>query len=398
MSFFESVENFPGDPIFGLEAAFAKDTRPKKVNLGVGAYRNAEGRPHVLSAVRKSERIVVDKHLPKEYPPILGSQEYIAASIKLVFGEHSPAIAAEVIAGAQTLGATGALRVGGEFLVNNRISGTIFFPDPTWLNHPPIFRNTNMKLGTYPYFDPLTHQLNFSEISASIKKMPARSTILFQGGCHNPTGKDPTLEQWKEISKLLKKQRVIPFFDFAYQGFGQGLDQDAEAIRLFVEEGHEMLVASSYSKNLGLYGERVGLLSIVCRDKETANSCSSQIQQVIRGSYSMPPLHGQRIVTTLLQDKVLRNEWEQELASMRERVGSMRQALVEKLMIKKKKIDYSFLKTQNGIFSYSMLNPDQVHRLKQEFAIYLPRNGRINVAGLNHHNLDYVVDALISVC
>ncbi|NGX43269.1 MAG: Aspartate aminotransferase [Chlamydiae bacterium] len=396
MSFFKSIEMPPEDPILHLSVMFAGDNRSQKVNLGVGAYKNTEGKPQVLSCVRQAEAIILEKHLNKEYLPIQGNSDYISASLKLVFGENSPELASGRIFGAQTLGGTGALRVGGELLAKNQVSETIFLSDPTWPNHKPIFARAGMKLDTYPYYDERHRSLNYSGMCESIKRMPAGSTIILQPCCQNPTGLDPSMEQWKEISQLVRQKQLIPFFDFAYQGFDQGVEQDAQVVRYFVQEGHEMLVASSFSKNFGLYGERVGMLSVVCADIDTTARVGGQIKQVIRGNYSMPPLQGQRIVTTILQSPELKKEWEHELANMRDRIKEMRSTLLSGLMAKGAS-EFEFLGKQTGMFSYSGLNPDQVHRLQSEHGIYMPGSGRINVAGLNSQNMDYVINSMLAV-
>ncbi|MFQ5729756.1 MAG: aromatic amino acid transaminase, partial [Waddliaceae bacterium] len=316
---------------------------------------------------------------------------------KLIFGEDSEAIASGRIFAAQTLGGTGALRIGGEALVQNQISDTIFLSDPTWPNHKPIFTRAGMKIDTYTYYDARNHSLSFSGICESIKRMQPGHTLLLQPCCHNPTGLAPTFEQWQKLSKLIKQQKIIPFFDMAYQGFDQSLEEDAKVVRFFVEEGHEMLVASSYSKNFGLYGERVGMLSVVTNNQETSNKVGSQIKQVIRGNYSMPPLHGARIVATILQSKELKLEWEHELTNIKERIIEMRKALVSGLQALGADSEYDFLSKQTGMFSYSGLNSDQVHRLQKEYGIYMPKDGRINVAGINAQNLDRIITSILSV-
>ena len=397
MSYLDSLQLMPDDPILNLNVSFAADSRNNKVNLGVGSYKTGEGNPMVLSSVKKAEAILLEKNLNKEYLPIDGLKEFIQEALNVVYGNDFPALKNGEICGVQTIGGTGALRIGSEFLATRNISKTIFVSDPTWPNHKGIFSQVGLKVDVYPYYDQVAHKLDFAGMCESIKHMPKGSIILLHACCHNPTGIDPQFEQWKELSKLIKDQQLIPFFDFAYQGFGQGLEEDAKAVRYFAEQHHEMLVASSFSKNFGLYSERVGLLSIVTPNKETAVRVCSQLKSLIRCSYSTPPSHGVRIVKTILQDPALRKEWEQELANMCERIKEMRKALVGELLTRKNNKDFSFMNRQQGIFSYSGLDQDQVHRLRQENGIYMPSNGRINVAGLNWHNLNYVVDAILSV-
>ena len=249
---------------------------------------------------------------------------------------------------------------------------------------------------TYPYYDLSSHKIDFSALCLTVQTIPAGSAILLQAGCHNPTGMDPTEEQWKELSRLIKKQGIFPLFDFAYQGFGSSVEEDAKAIRLFIKDGHELFVATSYSKNMGLYGERVGVLSCCFSDNKIAANASTHIKQIIRSNYSSPPLHGAQIASIVLQSPELKQEWLKELQSMQERIEAMRLAFIAGLLAKRSPIDFSFMKEQKGMFSYTGLNNDQVKQLKEEHAIYLP-DGRINVAGLNAKNLNSVIDAVLSV-
>lgn len=387
----------PDDPIFGLFAAFNADLRPHKVNLSVGVYKNADGGDQVLSCVKSAEAILSAKKLGKEYPPLLGNPLLINEGLKLVFGDDAPCLAAARVAGAQTLGGTGALRIGAEFLTRSGISKTIYLSDPTWQNHKAIFTSAGMKVDAYSYYDTLNNALNFPALCQAIRQIPPGSVLLLQPCCHNPTGISPTLEQWRELSQLIKHQQVLPFFDFAYQGFDTGIQNDAAAIRLFAAEGHELLVASSFSKNFGLYGERVGTLSILTADETVKNRVSSLLKQIVRGSYSMPPLHGGRIVAEILSTPELKQEWEQELANMRERISEMRKTLVAGLMAGGADGAFDFMTHQAGMFSFCGLNTDQVQRLRQEFGIYMPGNGRINIAGLNGYNMEYVVQSILSV-
>ena len=397
MSYFDALPMMPDDPILNLNVSFGADSRSNKVNLGVGSYKTGEGTPMVLSAVKKAEALLLEKNLNKEYLPIDGDKEFIQEALKIIYGKDFPPLKRGEICGVQTIGGTGALRVGSELIAARNISKTIFVSDPTWPNHKGIFSQVGLKVDLYPYYDQVAHRLDFTGMCESIKRMPKGSVIVLHACCHNPTGIDPDFDQWKELSKIIKNQQLIPFFDFAYQGFGNGLEEDAKAVRYFADQGHEMLVASSFSKNFGLYGERVGLLSFVAHNKETAAKVCSQLKSLIRCNYSTPPSHGVRIVKTILQDPSLHKEWDQELGNMRERIREMRKALVGELLTREDHKDFSFMNRQQGIFSYSGLDLDQVHRLRQEYGIFMPSNGRINVAGLNWHNLNYVVDAILSV-
>ena len=396
MSFFHDVPLLPEDPILGLPIAFKSEMRQEKINLGIGSYKTAEGHPLVLSCVRKAENIIFHKHLNKEYLPIEGDEDYLTHSLHLLFGSDSPLLNSKCFYAAQAVGGAGALRIGGEFLakIANR---TIFLPQPTWVNHKQIFERATLTIGSYPYFDLKTGLLDFNGMCQSIEMMPEGSVILLHGCCHNPTGIDPTFDQWKELSTLIKKQKIIPFFDIAYQGFGHDLEVDAQAIRYFSEKGHEMVVAYSYSKNLGLYGERVGFLTVCCSELSQVKSIGSQIKYLIRGNYSNPPLHGARIVSTILKSPELTLEWKNELSNMRERVKEMRKALVSALLVHGNDPNVSNLAIQQGLFCYLGLNPEQVNQLREEMAIYMPNNGRINIAGLTPQNIDQLVVALSRV-
>jgi aspartate/tyrosine/aromatic aminotransferase len=396
MPFFNDIPQLPDDPILGLPIAFAADPRPNKINLGVGSYKTAEGYPLVLNSVRKAESLLVQKHLTKEYLPIEGDAEFLRYALQLLLGTESNLWQSGRFFAAQTVGGASALRIGGEFLAK-LVSKTIFLSQPSWSNHKSIFEKSGLNVGSYPYFDPKTHLLDYQGMLEAIKNMPPGSVILLHGCCHNPTGIDPTFEQWKELSNLIKKQRLIPFFDIAYQGFGQGLDEDAQSIRYFINEGHEMLIAYSFSKNFGIYGERVGFLTVISSQADQVPRIGSQIKNLIRGNYSNPPLHGARIVSTILKSHELTLEWTTELGNMCERVKEMRKALIAALLVHGQDRNFTYMHQQNGLFSFSGLNPEQVQALRKEKAIYMPSNGRINIAGLNTQNVSYVAEALLSV-
>ncbi len=396
MPFFNDIPQLPEDPILGLPLAFAADSRPHKINLGIGAYKTAEGLPLVLTSVKKAESQLLKKNLNKDYLPIEGDREFISCSLLLLLGADSPFFQSGQFFAAQTVGGASALRIAGEFLAK-LISKTIFLPQPSWSNHKQIFERAGLNVGSYPYFDPHTRLLDDQGMGEAIRNMPPGSVILLHGCCHNPTGIDPTFEQWKEFSLLIKKQQLIPLFDIAYQGFGQDLDQDAQAIRYFANQGHNMLIAYSFSKNFGLYGERVGFLTVTCSKPELVPKIGSQIKSLIRGNYSNPPLHGARIVSTILKSHELTLEWKTELSNMRERIKEMRKALVAALLVQGQDRNFAYMHQQNGLFCFPGLSPEQVQYLRQEKAIYMPSNGRINIAGLNMQNISYVAEALLSV-
>lgn len=396
MSFFDTVELVPEDPILGMPILFNADKHSNKVNLGIGAYADSEGKPYILTTVRDVEKGIIASETSKEYLPIEGGADFLRGSLDLVFGPNHPRVAAGEVFAAQGIGGTGALRLGAEFLAQH-ISKIAFISDPSWPNHRAIFQRSGMRVEFYKYFDPVLHRIDFAGLCASIKIMPPASVVVLQASCHNPTGVDLSLDQWKELSDLIKKQKIFPFFDLAYQGFGVDLDDDAKAVRYFAEQGHEMAVANSYSKNFGLYGERIGMLTIVTKNKEQAKSVGSQVKQIIRGIYSNPPLHGALIVGTILKDEKLKTAWKHELQSLRDRIIEMREALMSSLQAKSVDRDFTFLTKQKGIFSFSGLNKDQVIQLRDKYGVYMILNGRLNVAGLNPHNLDYVTEAILSV-
>ena len=396
MSFFDSLELLPEDPILGIAKSFAADPRPCKVNLGIGSYKDSEGASYVLDCVRDAEADLVVKNLNKDYLPIDGSQQFLKLSENLIFGNTLH----EQFSGGcfltQTIGGTGALSLGGQLLSQN-INDNIYLPNTTWLNHQPLFAKNGFKIHQYNYYDHQSHQVDFPRISKEISEMPPGSIILLHACCHNPTGIDPSNEQWMELSSFIKKQKVIPFFDFAYQGFKKNIDEDAFPIRHFVSQGHELFVAYSFAKNFGLYGERVGLLAVVSQNKDNLQSIGSQLKKLIRNNYSSPPRRGVEIASHILASNVLKKEWINELANMRDRLNEMRHTLVTGLQAKGKHGDWTFLNRQHGFFSFCGLNESQVHRLKKDYAIYMPNNGRINVGGLNGHNIEYVIDAILDV-
>lgn len=393
MSFFEKVELLPPDPILSMPIIFASDSREKKVNLGIGTYRDEKGLPLVFSAIKKAEEIIHAQRLNKEYLPIEGHASYLKETMKLIYGDEFPADRMGIL---QTIGGTNALRLGADFFRKHNLLN-IYISDPSWPNHRPIFEKAGMSAQIYPYYDYQNANIKFDEMCNSIKKMPAESVILLHACCHNPTGLDLTQEQWKKLSELIKKQRVIPFFDLAYQGFGTSLEEDAWPVRYFLRQGHEMLVASSYSKNFGLYGERVGSLSWVVHSKEIAAKMLSQFKSIIRGIYSSPPLHGARLIATVLESQALKEEWARELSQISKRIVDMRLKLMQRLNSKNIQQNFDFMNHQKGMFSLSGLNAEHIDRLKNEFAIYLLNNGRMSIPGLTMDNVDYVADSMAKV-
>lgn len=393
----ETVEQAPRDAILGLTVAFNEDPRTEKVNLSVGIYQDENGKTPTLAAVREAEHRLAEGPSPKTYLPIPGPAPYLQATQQLAFGAASDLPMSGRVAGAHTPGGTGGLRVVADFLHENFPKATVWLSDPTWPNHPSIFSAAGVPTKVYPYFDAAGNSLKFDALVEAIGKMAAGDVILLHGCCHNPTGIDPTPEQWRQIAAAVNKQGVLPFLDFAYQGFGDGLEEDAAGLREFAKAGGEFIFCSSFSKNFGLYRERVGAVAVVCKTKENATAVQSQLNRAVRANYSNPPAHGGAIVETILGDPQLRQKWEAELATMRDRINGMRGQFVQVLKEKGVPGDYSFMRDQRGMFSFSGLTKDQVESLRERYAIYIVGSGRINVAGLTPANIDYVAESIKAV-
>lgn len=392
-SIFKETPELPPDAILGLPIAFAADPHPKKVNLGIGAYRTANGLPFVLESVKEAERLLLQEDLNKEYLPIEGYAPFIQHSLELVFGASSSFLQSGAFFSAQTVGGTSALRIGADFL-KKQITSTIFISEPTWANHHQIFESAGLEVHHYPYFNAKDGSLHFQALLEAIEKMPKCSAILLHGCCHNPTGLDPSFEQWKQLSQRIKEKELVPFFDSAYQGFGVDLESDAQAIRYFAEQGHEMIVAYSYSKNFSLYGERVGFVTFTFDSPAFKQAVGSQVKRLIRTDYSNPPLQGARIVSKILGSAPLKELWKEELATMRERIQNMRKFLLQELKAKSNQPIFSSMESQKGLFCYLETSPEQLSRLRSERGIYLAKN-RISVAGLTEQNIHYVAQSLI---
>jgi aromatic-amino-acid transaminase len=397
MSLFSAVEMAPRDPILGLNEAFNADTRATKVNLGVGVYFTDEGKIPLLRAVQEAEKARLTTATPRGYLPIEGIAAYDQAVQSLLFGKESPLITEGRVVTAQALGGTGALKIGADFLKRLYPTSKVAISDPSWENHRALFESAGFEVVNYAYYDAPSHGLNFAGMLESLKSYPANTIVVLHACCHNPTGVDLSADQWKEVVALIKERNLIPFLDMAYQGFADGIDPDGAAVRLFADSGLPFFVSSSFSKSFSLYGERVGALSIVTTSKDEAQRVLSQVKRVIRTNYSNPPTHGGTVVATVLNSPELRAMWEQELAEMRDRIKLMRHALVDKLAAKGVKTDFSFVKAQRGMFSYSGLTSAQVDRLRNEHGIYAVGTGRICVAALNSRNIDAVVDAIAAV-
>ena len=397
MSLFSAVELAPRDPILGLNEAFNADPRPTKVNLGVGVYTNEEGRIPLLRAVREAEKARVEAALPRGYLPIDGIAAYDAAVQSLLLGKDSPLIASGRVVTAQALGGTGALKIGADFLKRVNPNAMVAISDPSWENHRALFEGAGFEVVNYPYYEAATHGVNFDGMLAALNRYAPGTIVVLHACCHNPTGVDLTDAQWAQVAETVKARNLVPFLDIAYQGFGDGIDADAAAVRLFAAAELNVFVSSSFSKSFSLYGERVGALSIITTSKEESTRVLSQLKRVIRMNYSNPPTHGGAVVAAVLASSELRATWEQELGEMRDRIRAMRNGLVERLKAAGVERDFSFVDKQRGMFSYSGLTALQVDRLREEFGIYAVSTGRICVAALNTRNLDVVANAIASV-
>lgn len=394
---FESAPLNPPDSIFGLIEQFKKDENPLKINLSVGVYQDESGTTPVMQCVRLAEEKLLAEHGTKSYLPIDGAPAYNQAIGKLILGGSLTDSASVHSVSAQTPGGTVSLRIAGELLRRVFNVKTIWMSNPTWANHPKIYGAAGLEVKKYDYLDSQGTGLDFDRILESLGEAEPNQAVLLHTVCHNPTGVDPTIEQWKVLGEFIKKRQLFPIFDFAYQGFGESLDADAFPIRNFVESGGEAIVCNSFSKNFGLYAERVGGISAVSQNAETAEAMLSQIKLTVRTMYSNPPLHGGAIVNTVLHDAELRNLWTSELTEIRQRILQLRERFVVAMQTRVPDKDFQYINHQRGMFSYSGLNAQQVERLKSEHSIYILGSGRINVAGMNSGNLARLCDAIASV-
>lgn len=398
---FESLSTLPADAILGLSIAFRQDTNPHKVDLGVGVYKTEDGETPVMRAVKAAEKIRLDTETSKSYIGPPGSPAANTALQNLLFGENHPALLANRVKSVQTPGGCGALRVAAELIVRANPNATIWVSNPTWVNHIPLLGSAGLAIKEYPYYDYNSHSLMFDKMLATLSEVKRGDLVLLHGCCHNPCGADLNQKQWQAIADLAKTNGFTPFVDMAYQGFGEGLEEDAYGLRLLASELPEVIVASSCSKNFGLYRERAGMLAIVGANAEQAEATFSNITNVVRGIYSMPPAHGSAIVETILNSDSLNSDWQLELTEMRERIQSLRAMLVaslsEKLSAAAIDRDFSFIERECGMFSFLGLSKEQVQKLIKDYSIYMVDSSRINVAGLSTHNIDYVANAIVSV-
>ncbi|MFP7325433.1 amino acid aminotransferase [Serratia marcescens] len=394
---FEKITAAPADPILGLTDIFRADARPNKINLGIGVYKDETGKTPVLTSVKKAEQYLLENETTKNYLGIEGIPAFASCTQELLFGQESPIVTDRRARTAQTPGGTGGLRVAADFIANQTSAKRIWISNPSWPNHKNVFSAVGLEVLEYAYYDAANHALYFDGLLNSLKQAQAGDVVLFHGCCHNPTGIDPTAEQWAQLAELSAANGWLPLFDFAYQGFANGLEEDAQGLRIFAAKHQELIVASSYSKNFGLYNERVGACTIVAADAETAERAFSQVKAAIRANYSNPPSHGAAVVATILGNDALRAMWEQELTDMRQRIHRMRQLFVNTLQEKGAQQDFSFIIQQNGMFSFSGLTKEQVLRLREEFGVYAVNSGRVNVAGMTPDNMAPLCEAIVAV-
>jgi len=394
---FEKITTAPADPILGLTEAFVNDPRPEKINLGVGIYKDETGQTPILKSVKLAEQKLLNEEKSKSYLSIEGHKAYAAAVQTLLFGEGSQVIADKRAITAQAPGGTGALRTAADFIKNQLPSNRIWVSNPTWANHGNVFNTAGLDVQQYAYYNAETKNLDFTAMLESLSAAAEGDVVLFHGCCHNPTGIDPTFDQWSELATLCADKKLLPLFDFAYQGFAVGVEEDAAGLRVFAEHCTELLVANSFSKNFGLYNERVGALTLVAKDRTVATAAFSQIKSGIRANYSNPPAHGAAVVALILGDKELTAQWIDEVAEMRVRIHQMRELFVATLAEMGAEGDFSFITEQNGMFSFSGLSKEQVETLKTEHAVYIVGSGRISVAGMTRDNMKPLCKAIAAV-
>lgn len=394
VSLFDSLEVLPEDPILGLAPLYKNDKRKEKVNLGIGTYKDGKGASFVFSAVKEAEKELLERKLDKEYQPIDGDLRFKEAIASLLFEEEAPA-AKEVAAIVDTIGGSGALRLAGDLLIRSGIN-TVSIPDPSWSNHFGLFKNMK-NLPTYPYYDAASNTLSFDLMLKELKNLPEKSAVLLHATCQNPTGQDLSLQQWEELEAITRQKHLLPLFDFAYHGYKEGIKEDLKPVHYFLKKGREFLLCYSLSKSLSLYGERVGALVAVTGSKDAKEKVLSQVKNLIRHAYSSPPLHGARLAEKVILSKELRNSWENELKNVRERIRSMRNALAAKWEAIGEGTSLDHVKRQHGLFSLTGLTKNEVLALREEFAVYMPENGRINFAGLNEANIDYTVNSMAKI-
>jgi aromatic-amino-acid transaminase len=397
MGLFSHVDAYAGDPILSLVEAYQKDANPAKVNLSIGVYTDDDGKLPVMQSVKQAEAARLQNAGPRPYLPMEGAANYRLAIQHLLFGVDSGLVDSGRVATIQTLGGSGGLKVGGDFLKRYFAGSDVWVSDPTWDNHRAMFEGAGFKVNTYPYYDAATGGLNFDGMMSTLNTLPSKSIVLLHACCHNPTGVDLSQAQWREVASVVRERGLLPYMDIAYQGFGDGVEEDAFAVRLFATMGITFFVANSFSKSFSLYGERVGGLSVVCESKPEADLVLGQLKFAIRKNYSSPPTHGSQLVAAVLQTPELRAQWQAELQAMCVRIKHMREQLRQQVAAKVAGRNLDYFTTQRGMFSYTGLTPEQVDRLRTEFGVYLVRTGRMCVAGLTNKNIGYVADSFSKV-
>jgi aromatic-amino-acid transaminase len=397
VSFFSHLEPYAGDPILSLNEAFQKDPRADKVNLSIGIYFDDAGRIPVLACVREAEARMLAESGPKPYLPIEGSAAMRSAVQQLLFGPEHPALKAGRVATLQTVGSSGGLRVGADFIKRWLPGSALWLSDPTWDNHRAMFEGAGVAVHTYPYHDAATGGLRLDAMLSALQALPPRSVVLLHACCHNPTGVDLSREQWQALIPVLKSRELLPYLDLAYQGYGDGIVEDAFAVRALADAGLSFFVANSFSKSMSLYGERAGALSVVCADADEASRVLGQLMATVRRNYSSPAIHAAGVVSRVLGDPQLRASWEADVAAMRQRILDMRRSLHDVASRLQPGRDFGYLLSQRGMFSYTGISAAQVDRLREEFAVYLVRSGRLCVAGLNTANVERTARAMAAV-
>ncbi|MBA31771.1 MAG: aromatic amino acid aminotransferase [Chloroflexi bacterium] len=394
---FENIKSAPKDPILGLTAEFNNDIKSNKVNLSVGVYQDNNGITPTFDSVLTAEKILLEKNYSKSYKPIDGDKKFLSESLKLVLGESIYEKVNNSSFGLNTPGGTGALKLVSEFLSRFSQKSKVWFSNPTWANHKPIFESSGFKTKEYTYLDFEKNSVDFEGFITSVTNIPDGDILVLHGCCHNPTGADLSNNQWLELSKILKNKNIITICDFAYQGLGSGIDKDAKGVRILVENLDDLFICSSYSKNFGLYSERVGCLIYINNRNRNIDNLLSQLKKTARTIYSNPPAHGSNIVTEILQDSFLKKLWKSELKTLRERIQIMRISLNSNLKERNCMKDFSYIVEQNGMFSFTGLSKQNVEKLKNDYSIYIVNSGRVNIAGITTNNIDYIADSITKV-
>jgi aspartate aminotransferase len=394
---FENLDQLPPDPILGLLTAYREDPNPRKVDLGIGVYKDEQGDTPIMAAVTTAQQIHLANETTKTYVGPAGDERFNAAIGALLFGTDHAVIKDDRLTTIQTPGGCGAVRMAAEFIKRSNPDTTVWVSNPTWANHIPLLGDSGLHIEQYPYYDHQTHCIQFEQMVSTLKQAGKNDVVLLHGCCHNPCGADLTRDQWQVVSNMAVNQGFLPLVDIAYQGLGESVSEDAFGTRLLANQVPELIVASSCSKNFGLYRERTGSVNLIMQNAKQLQASQSQMLSITRGVYSMPPAHGASIVATILNDAELSEQWAQELAQMCARINDLRSLLVRKIRDKGINADFSFIEAEKGMFSFLAISPEQVHRLKNEFSIYMVDSSRINVAGISHSNIDYLVESLHQV-